>query len=153
MNDQMTRELKEKFPEARIEPKPPADDELATPGICYVHLLNVKPRDLETFDPYAPASGVMVQAVRNVTEFHSETPVRKRLERDYGKFAEWHRHIFRFTTGLPLHGPIGRAGVFEISPLIEMTPIQCAILDPSAETLEMMQKACRCWRCLPSRSE
>jgi hypothetical protein len=63
MNDQMTRELKEKFLEARIEPKPPADDELANPDICRVHLLNLKPRDLETFDPYAPASQVMTEAV------------------------------------------------------------------------------------------
>jgi hypothetical protein len=153
MNDQMTRELKEKFPDAKIEPKPPVDDELANPDLCYIHLFNVKPRDIETFDPYAPVSEVMVKAVCNVTEFYSEAPVRKRLEKDYGEFAEWHRHIYRFTTGLPLQGPIRRAGVVEVSPLIEMSPIECAIFDTRAKTLELMQKACLYWRCLRFRSE
>jgi hypothetical protein len=43
--------------------------------------------------------------------------------------------------------------VVEISPLIEMTPIECAIFDTSVKTLELMQKACMYWRCLRFRSE
>jgi hypothetical protein len=148
MNDQMTRELKEKFPDVRIDPKPPTDEELADPELYYVHLFNVKPRELDSFDPYAPPSETMIKSVCNVTEFYSETPVRRRLCGNYGEFAEWHRHVYRYTVDFQLQGPIRRATVIEVSPLIEMTPVECAIFDTNAKTIELMMKACMYWRCV-----
>lgn len=148
MNDQMMRELKEKFPDARIDPKPPSDEDLKDPELYYIHIFNVKPRDLDGFDPYLPPSELMVKQVCNISEFYSETPIRKRRDGDYGEFAEWHRHIYKYTTNLALQGPVRRAKVVTTSPVIELSPIECAVLDTNAKTIELMQKACMYWRCL-----
>ena len=148
MNDQMMRELKEKFPEARIDPKPPSEEDMKDPDLYYIHIFNVKPRDLEKFEPYLPPSELMVKQVCNISMFYSETPIRKRREGDYGEFAEWHRHIYKYTTDIALQGPVRRAKVVTTSPVIELSPIECAVLDTNAKTIELMQKACMYWRCL-----
>jgi hypothetical protein len=147
MNDQMMRELKEKFPEAKADPRPPSEEELADPQLFYIHIFNVRVRETAKFDPFAPSSTHMYLSCCNANEFFSEAPVRKRLAGNYGEFAEWHRHITIYTIGVALQGPIRRAKVEAISPLIEMTPIECAFADTNAKTIELLQKACMYWRC------
>jgi hypothetical protein len=148
MGDQMTSELRERFPEARVESQPPTESELSDPGLFYVHVFNVKPRDLDDFDPYTPRSDLMVKAVCSVTSFYSETPVRKPRPEDYGEFAEWHRHIVRYKTEYPLQNAIRRAPVVETSAVIELSPIECAIVDVKAKTMELVQTAAMYWRCV-----
>ena len=148
MNDQMILDLKAKFPDARIEPKPPSIQDIRQPSLHYIYIFNVKPQDLQTFDPYIPPSQLMVKQVCNVDTFYSETPVRKRRDGDYGEFAEWHRHIYTYKTEMPLQGPVRRALVRTTSPLTELSPIECAVVDTNAKTIELMHKACMYWRCL-----
>jgi len=52
MSDQVMKELKDKFPEAKVVPKPPTDDELKDPDIYYIYVFNMKPRDVVGFDCY-----------------------------------------------------------------------------------------------------
>jgi hypothetical protein len=148
MNDQMMRELKEKFPEAKVDPRPPTEEELADPNLFYIYVFNIKVKDTSKFDPFAPPSTHMYRACSGATQFFSEAPIRKRLAGNYGEFAEWHRHIFIYTIGAALQGPIRRAKVEKLSDLIEMTPIECAVTDTNAKTVELLQKACMYWRCL-----
>jgi hypothetical protein len=148
MNDQMTRELKEKFPEAQIEPRPPTAAELEDPNLCFAHVFKVKPRDIETFDPYASPSSLMVESVCNVQHFYSEVPIRKRREGNYGEFAEWYRHIVSYQTEYPLPNAIRRSHVAKESKVIELSPIECAVIDVNAKTMELMQKAAMYWRCV-----
>jgi hypothetical protein len=148
MNDQMMRELKEKFPKAKVDPRPPSEEELADPALDYIYVFNIKVRENSKFDPYAPTSVHMYNSCCGAREFFSEAPVRKRLAGNYGEFAEWHRHIYVYTIGVALQGPVRRAKVEKISDLIEMTPIECAITDTNAKTIELLQKACMYWRCL-----
>jgi hypothetical protein len=90
----------------------------------------------------------MVKLVCKVSEFYSETAVRKRRDGELNEFAEWYRHVYRYTTPFPLPHATRRAKVVGISRQIEMSPIECAVFDTNAKTLELMQKASQYWRCL-----
>ncbi|OHS93837.1 SH3 domain containing protein [Tritrichomonas foetus] len=148
MNDQMMRDLKEKFPDANVQPKPPSEEDLKNPDLLYIHVFNMTPRDVEGFDYLTPPSDLMVKSVCGIDSFYSKTPIRKRREGNYGEFAEWHRHIFKYKTKRPLQGLVRRLQVVETSPLIELSPIECAIIDTNEKTIELMQKASMYWRCL-----
>ena len=149
MNDQMMRDLKDKFPNAKVDPKPPSEEELQNPNIFYIHVFNLKPRDLPVFDSYEPPSERMVKSVCNITEFYSETPERIRRPGNYGEFAEWHRNIVKFFIKRPLQSYVRREPIIEsMTEKYQMSPIECAVFDTNAKTIELMQKACMYWRCI-----
>ncbi|KAH0788706.1 SH3 domain containing protein [Histomonas meleagridis] len=148
MNDQMMRDLKDKFPEAKVDPKPPSDEDLKDPNLYYIYVFNLKPKDLDNFDCYMPQSTLMVKSCCNIQEFYSETPIRIKREGNYGEFAEWHRNVITYNTEMPLQGIARRSTVIKTSPVKVMSPIECAIYDTNQKTLELMQKACMYWRCI-----
>ena len=148
MNDQMMRDLKEKFPEAKVDPKPPSEEELKNKDLYYIHVFNLKPRDLDKFDSYQPPSEIMINSVCNISEFYSETPIRKRREGGYGEFAEWHRIIVTYKTKNKLQGLTRRSPIINKPTEVLKVPIECAIIDTNAKTIELMQKACMYWRCI-----
>lgn len=146
---QMMHELKDKFVEAEVQPKPPSDEELKKPDLYYIYVFNVKPKDYESFDALESPATIMVKTCCNVTEFFSNTPVRiRRTDAKYNEMAEWHRHVVKYTTGKPLQGAARRALVIKTSETIVMTPIECAVIDTSQKTLELMQVAATIWRYL-----
>lgn len=108
----------------------------------------MKPKDMDKFDPYMPPSDLMVKSCCDMSDFYSETPIRIRRPEKYNEFAEWHRHIFRYETKRQLQGVVRRLPVTKTSDLIIMYPIECAIFDTNAKTIELMQKASMYWRCL-----
>lgn len=147
MNDKMMMNLKEKFPDAEVSPKAPTEDALKNNNdLQYIHVFNMKPKDMESFDPYMPPSDLMVKSCCDMSEFYSEAPVR--IKRGLNEFAEWHRHIYRYQTQRNLQGVVRRLPVMKTSDLIIMHPIECAIFDTNAKTIELMQKASMYWRCL-----
>jgi len=127
MNDQMMRELTEKFTGAKISPKPPDDTELAelndpNSGKSFVYIFNVKPDTSDVFDFRETPSSFMASHFCDVSKFFSEKPIRKRRPADAEKLnemAEWYREIVRYDVRFPLQGmvrisPIIRTGQPEI---------------------------------------
>jgi hypothetical protein len=151
MSDQLVRDFREKFPKAKVDPRPPTEEELADRELCYVHVFNIKPKDPEGFDAYATPPD-LARAGCGIKEFYAESPIRKRLAGNYGEFAEWHRQIRRYKTAVPLQGPLRRALATETA-LIEMTPVECAVYDTNSKTIELMQRACMYWRCIRYKIE
>jgi len=145
MNDQMMRELTDKFPGAKVDPRLPSEEDKKKQ---YIYVFNMEPKEVEGFDPYMPASELMIKQVCSINTFYSKTPVRKRRTEGYGEFAEWHRHVTTYTTKQYLQGTLRRSEVIQISPVKEMSPIECAVYDTNSKTIELMHQACYYWRCL-----
>ncbi|KAK8898902.1 hypothetical protein M9Y10_001194 [Tritrichomonas musculus] len=147
MATQIMQEMKDHFPQARVEPKAPTDEDKRDPNLFYIHVFNIKPRDVEGFDPFEDLSAIMTNSCLTVDTFYSETPVRiKRTDAKYNEMAEWYRHITMYKTERPLQGIARRSLVVEESKVIVMTPIECAIYDTNAKTMELMHSASSVWR-------
>jgi len=133
------------FPGAKVDPRLPSEEDQKKQ---YIYVFNMDPKEVEGFDPYMPASELMTRQVCSINTFYSKTPVRKRRTEGYGEFAEWHRHVTTYTTKQALQGTIRRSEVIKISPVKEMSPIECAVYDTNSKTIELMHQACYYWRCL-----
>jgi len=147
MNDQMMRELTEKFPKAKVDPRPPSEEDKEKQ---YIHIFNMDPPDIVTFSSDKTPSEVMVEQVSGIDTFSWKTPKRVKDERtkQYGEFAEWHRIIVTYKTAEKLQGRVRRSEVIESSRKEELkTPVECAVMDTNAKTLELMRQAFYYWRC------
>lgn len=147
MATQMMQEMKDNFPHARVEHKPPTLKDFQTENLAYIHVFNVKPVDNSTFNPLDNLAEVMAKSCLTVQTFYSETPVRiKRSDIKVNEMAEWHRQILTFRTELPLQGISRRSRVVTSSDALMMSPIECAISDTNAKTMELLHAACAVWR-------
>jgi hypothetical protein len=147
MAAQMAQDLKDRFPQARVEFVPPGDD---TPKDNYIYLFNLKPaEEKRSFDPFERTSAVQYRAVCAVNKFVSEAPVRVRItDGKFNEMAEWHRHVVTYTTEHKLQGVARRSKVISQSEVRVMTPVECAVVDVSEKTIELMQASCEIWRAL-----
>ncbi|OHT13909.1 hypothetical protein TRFO_15792 [Tritrichomonas foetus] len=147
MATQMMQEIRDNFPQARVEPKAPTDDDKRDPNLFYVHVFNVKPRDVDGFDALDSLPAIMARSCLSVDTFYSEQPVRvRRTDGKYNEMAEWHRHVTTYRTNRPLQGIARRSRVVEESEVVVMTPIECAVYDTNAKTMELMHSASAVWR-------
>jgi len=135
------RAFQQKFPDAKVLPKPPTEQEILNTDIQFIYVFNMKPKNVPQYNPNMLASEYMVLYYCNVKEFFSEQPLRIRRAENIGEFAEWHRLVINYTIAKPLQSLIRRAEVIMVSELIDYSPIQCAIFDTSGKTMELVQKA------------
>lgn len=146
-NGQMLAFMKQKFPNAECSPRPPPDNADFSKG--YVYIFNVKPLVEDSYCPEESPAGVMTRTVCRIQKFYSEVPVRVKIEgKKYNEIAEYHRHITEYEVQYPLEGIVRRAVVVKSSGPRVMSPVECAVVDTNAKSLELLQKASSYWRCL-----
>jgi hypothetical protein len=145
-NGQMLNYIRQKFPNAEVSPRPPSEEDA---GKDYIYVFNVKPQfDYEYCPEEAPAS-IMVKSVCNIDTFTLEVPVRVRIkEKKYNEIAEYHRDITTYKISFPLHDIARRALVVETEGPRRLSPVECAVVDTNAKSLELLQKASSYWRCI-----
>ena len=145
-NGQMLNYIRQKFPNAEVSPRLPGDDDKDKD---YIYVFNVKPNSDDYYCPEEAPAETMVRTVCNKQEFFSEVPVRVRIEgKKYNEIAEYHRHITTYKIAQPLQGITRRSLVIHTEGPRIMTPVECAVVDTNAKSLELLQKASSYWRCL-----
>lgn len=146
-NGQMLSYIKQKFPNAECSPRPPQENTEYPNG--YVYVFNVKPLVEDSYCPEESPGSVMTRTVCRIQRFFSEVPVRVKIEgKKYNEIAEYHRHITEYQVEYPLQGIARRALVVKQSEVRKMSPVECAVFDTNAKSLELLQKASHYWRCL-----
>ena len=91
----------------------------------------------------------MVTSVCNIDIFTLEVPVRVRIkEKKYNEIAEYHREITTYKIAFPLQGIARRSVVTSTEGPRRLSPVECAVVDTNAKSLELLQKASSYWRCI-----
>ena len=145
-NGQMLNYIRQKFPNAEVSPRPPSDEDK---GKDYIYVFNVKPQFEYTYCPEEAPASIMVNSVCNIDTFTLEVPVRVRIkEKKYNEIAEYHRDITTYKIALPLQGITRRSIVITTEGPRRLSPVECAVIDTNAKSLELLQKASSYWRCI-----
>ena len=148
MAGQMMQELRDRFPDAKVDGSLPSEEELKDPQFLFIHVFNVKPKDdTAPFDALDSPSAVMYRTVCGVDEFYSEFPIRiRRKDGQFHEMAEWYRQIIYYKTSHKVQGMARRATVISQTEPKLMSPIECAVYDTEQKTLELMRAASVIWR-------
>lgn len=156
MSDKMIMNLKEKFPDVEVSPVAPTEEQQKALNFKYIHVFNLKPKDITHFDILSPPSQMMVESCCGFQEFYSERSYTIKREgkwmnnvsKDARVFAQLHMDTYKYTTSKPFQNIVRRLEVAETSDLITLYPIQCAVNDINVKTIELVKVASMYWRCL-----